>query len=279
MFFGSLTFEDVRDHILAAVLVLTGTFLMVSRDEGGLKTIRTVSITAASYLEQPLSAFRHYRTALATNQELQRQNILLNDELSRLRSAQRELEALQAMLGLQQKSPIPMKAVTVIGKSITGLGSSITVDAGAADSIQAGMPFITANGLVGTVTMSSNRFAQVLPYIHPMFRASARIQGSRAYGIVSYSGSGENLMMNYVTLTVEVPVGALVETSGYSYSYPPGVPIGRVVSARPEPGKDYQIVTVEPFQRLGDLSEGFILYFKPDTALVRLSKDFESYSK
>lgn len=279
MLFGSLTFEDARDHILAAVLVVTGTFLMVSRNDSGLRAMRAVSMTAASYLEQPLAAIRHYRLALKTNSELQRQNILLNDEISRLRSAAKELESLRSLVGLRSTSTWPMTPVSVVGKSVSGFGSSITVDAGSNDSLETGMPFVTAKGLVGSVTLTSSSYAQILPFNHPMFRASVRVQGSRAFGIVSYSGKGDLLIMNYVPLTVEIPIGAVVETSGYSFSYPPGIPVGEVLSARPEPGKDYQSVMLKPFQTLSDLSEGFVMHFKPDTALVRLSNAFESLNQ
>jgi rod shape-determining protein MreC len=230
-------------------------------------------------MEEPLSSIRHYRLALATNKELQRQNIVLSDELSRLRSAEKELQALRELVGLKERSKIPLKAASVVGKSLTGLGSSITIDLGVADSVQPGMPFLTSKGIVGSVTLASAHYAQVLPYTHPLFRASARIQGSRAFGIVSYSGSGNLLTMQYVPLTVEVAPGAIVETSGYSFSFPPGIPIGRVLSSRPEPGKDYQNVTLEAFQSLSDLSEGFVAFFRPDTALVRLSKDFQAFTK
>lgn len=270
MFFSSLTFEDARDHLLAAGFFLIGIFLMVSRNEERLAGLRAVSITVASYAEEPLASIRRYRLALETNAELQRQNILLNDELSRVRSASSEIKSLREILDIRKAAMRPMEPVNIVGKTFGNTGSLITIDAGASDSIQIGMPLVTAKGVVGSVTQTAEHYAQILPHNHPVFRISARIQGTRVSGIVSYSGKPGVLLMNYVPATTDVEIGAIIETSGYSNSYPEGVPVGEVVSVEPDPGNDRQRILLKPFQSISDLSEAFIIFFKPDTSLRRL---------
>jgi len=82
--------SDAKDYILTALILASAISIMIARHDGGLQNIRKVSYTILSYLEQPLSTIRVYRQALNTNTYLQRQNVLLQDELSRLRSAEEQ---------------------------------------------------------------------------------------------------------------------------------------------------------------------------------------------
>lgn len=277
---GSLSFQNTKDHFLAGFLLIIGLFLLVNRNDDGLRSIRQLGISLYSYLEQPLSAIRVYRTALQTNTQLQQENILLNDELSRLRSAQDELESLRNLLELKDRLPYKLTPVTVVGKQLTVLYSSLTVDAGSSDSLEIGMSLVSSQGLVGRVIIVSEEFAQVMPFSNPLFRASARLQGSRAIGILSPSTVRPGLLeLDYVPQTIEVAEGAVVETSGYSFQFPQGIPIGNVVSVKPQEGRDYQTIFVEPFVPLNDFSEGFILHYRTDSSIVELQQSYSEIFK
>src|SRR5690625_4803796 len=95
---------DVRDYIIAAILLLLSISIMANRHDGCLQNIRKVTITLLSYLEEPLSNIRIYRQAISTNTYLQRQNILLQDELSQLRSVEQQNRVLRELLDLDRKS-------------------------------------------------------------------------------------------------------------------------------------------------------------------------------
>jgi rod shape-determining protein MreC len=277
---GSLSFQNTKDHFLAGFLLIVGLFLLVNRNDDGLRSIRQVGISLYSYLEQPLSAIRVYRTALQTNTQLQQENILLNDELSRLRSAQDELEDLRRLLDLKGRMPFKLTPVNIVGKQRTVLYSSLTVDAGKEDSLEVGMSLVSSQGLVGRVIIVSDEYAQIMPYSNPLFRASARLQGTRAIGILSPSTIKLGLMeLNYVPQTISVDEGAIVETSGYSFQFPQGIPIGEVVSVKPQQGRDYQTIFVRPFVPLNDLSEGFILHYQTDSSIVELQKSYSEIFK
>lgn len=259
---------DAKDYIIAAVILLFAAFLMVSRHDGGLQNARKVSITLLSYLEQPLSNIRIYRQALTTNTYLQRQNIQMQDELSRLRSVEQQNQILRDLLNLREESDHPMIPVNVVAKELSGGNNSLTVSAGSRDGVKAGMPLVNSDGLVGLVTFTAGNYSQVLPYFNSLFRVSARIQGSRAYGIVSWSGRSEHeLILQYVPQTIPVEVGEVVETSGSSNRLPQGIPIGEVTEVKPGEGIETQTIYLRAFADLFTLSEGFIIAFEPDTVI------------
>jgi len=262
---------DAKDYIITAFILLIATALMVSRHDGGLQNARKISVTVLSYLEQPLSNIRIYRQALTTNTYLQRQNILLQDELSRLRSADQQNQILRELLNLRDESEHSLIPVQIVAKDLRGLNNLLTVSAGTDDGIQQGMPLMNSDGLVGQVNFTANSYSQVLPYSNSLFRVSARIQSSRAYGIVSWDGESENqLILQYVPQTIPVNVGQIVETSGASNQFPAGIPIGEITAVEPGRGVETQTIFLRAFADLFTLSEAFVVAFEPDTTIDQL---------
>ena len=262
---------DAKDYIITALILLIATALMVSRHDGGLQNARKISVTVLSYLEQPLSNIRIYRQALTTNTYLQRQNILLQDELSRLRSADQQNQILRELLNLRDESEHSLIPVQIVAKDLRGLNNSLTVSAGTDDGIQQGMPLMNSDGLVEQVNFTAKNYSQVLPYSNSLFRVSARIQSSRAYGIVSWDGESENeLILQYVPQTIPVNVGQIVETSGASNQYPAGIPIGEITAVEPGRGVETQTIYLRAFADLFTLSEAFVVAFEPDTTVNQL---------
>jgi rod shape-determining protein MreC len=261
---------DAKDYFIAALLLLFAAGLMVSRHDGGLQNARKISVTMLSYLEQPLSNIRNYRQALTTNTYLQRQNILLQDELSRLRSVEQQNIILRDLLDLREDSEHPLLPVRIVAKDLTGVNNLLTVNAGTNDGVELGMPIINSDGLIGQVIITSKNFSQILPYSNSLFRVSARVQGLRAYGIVSWTGRGDQLQMQFVPQTIPVEVGQIVETSGYSNQYPQGIQIGEIINIEPGEGIETQTIYLKAFADLFTLSEGFIMAFRPDTTIQEL---------
>ncbi len=265
--------EDARDYIFTGFILLVALMLMVARNADGIRTIRSVSLVVYSMLEEPLAGIRVYRQALRTNEQLQRKNILLQDELSKLRSVQAENEAYKALLDYRDTTDLPLIPVRIIGKNLTGINNSLTIDAGTRQGIKRGMALVNSEGLVGRVILVSDSYAEVMPFMNSLFRASARVQGSRAFGLIQWLGeSQEELHMLYVPKTIRVDSGAVIETSGFSLEFPPNIPIGTVINSEPEAGKETQILTIKPSVSIFQIAEGFVIGYQPDSALVELKK-------
>lgn len=272
-----LQVQGIRDYILTAFLLVIALVLMVGTHKGGLQNIQKISIVTLSYMEEPLANIRVYRKALKTNENLRRQNVLLMDELSRLRSVKAQNEHLRKMLGFRDTTKLDLLPVIIVGKDLTGLNNTLTVNAGKDDSVEVGMPLITPEGLIGQVILTAGQFSLVMPYNNLMFRISAQIQKTRAYGIVSWSGSGnERLEMNYVPQTVKVDTGMVIVTSGYGNQYPPNIPIGKVTGKHIEQGKETQTIFLKPFVSLDKLAEGFIVKFRSDSTISRMKMQIQN---
>ncbi|MDR9419708.1 rod shape-determining protein MreC [Gracilimonas sp.] len=275
MRFRSLQLSDAKDYIITALILISALAIMVGRHQGGLDTLRKISITSLSLLEEPLANIRVYRQALNTNTYLQRQNILLQDELSRLRAIEQENEELRRLLGYESRSDFDLTPVLVVSKKVDGFNNILTIDAGTDDGLKEGMPLVSSDGLIGKIVLAGKHYSQVMPFYNTLFKVSARVQENQVNGIVSWTREryGE-LVMDFVPKTVAIDSGFVIETSGSSNQFPGGIPIGSVTRAEPQQGRETQRVFLEPYVLLADLSQAFIIEFEPDTNIAKLDEDY-----
>lgn len=280
MHFQFKRIAEAKDYLLTAFILLLSIVLLIGRSRGGIDTLRKASITLYSYLEEPLSNIRVYRRALKTNTELRKQNILLLDRLNRIRAVAERNDELQAMLQFSRKSELSLYPVQIVGKNLRGVNNVLTIDAGSADGIEKGMAVISAKGLIGKVVLTAPHYSQVMPFLHPLFRVSATLRKSNAYGIVKWPGEHiDRLVLKYIPQTVPVDSGETVVTSGYSTQIPPYIPIGEVLFTKPEKGKETKNVYIDPFINLYRIAEGFVVTSKPDTTIKKLNKRYNKMFK
>jgi len=276
MQFKTLKVGEAKDYILTAFLILLSVTVAVSRNQGGIHSLRQLSAVTVSVLQTPLANIRVYRQALKTNTYLQRQNILLQDELSKLRAIEQENIQLRQLLGLRDSSQFNLTSTLIIGKELTGVNKSLTINSGLDQSIREGMPLVTSDGLLGKVVLSTNSYSQVLPYNNSLFRVSALIQENQAAGIVSWNAeSVSELVLDFIPQTIPVEEGYTVVTSGFSNEFPAGIPIGSVIRTELEEGKETQRIFIKPFASLDQASQGFVINFYPDSSIVELLNQYE----
>jgi rod shape-determining protein MreC len=127
----------------------------------------------------------------------------------------------------------------VIGSDTDQLRRTIVINRGARDGITAGMPVVTAQGLVGRVMNVSANASRVLLVSDRESYVSGRLQSTRAQGSVQGQLSG-NLRMTYIPLGQPVTVGDVVLTSGLGGNFPPDLVIGIVTSTRQREAELFQ---------------------------------------
>ncbi|MEX2363175.1 MAG: rod shape-determining protein MreC, partial [Balneolaceae bacterium] len=151
-------------------------------------------------------------------------------------------------------------------------------NAGTSDSLIVGMPLVTSDGLIGKIVHTASYYSQVMPFYNSLFRVSARVQENQANGIVSWSGEANNeLVMNFVPQTIPVDTGFVIETSGFSNQYPPGIPIGKVTRTEAEEGRETQRIYIEPFVILSEIDKGFVIEFRPDSNIAKLKQNYDEF--
>ncbi len=173
-----------------------------------------------------------YLTLGRANEQLTRRNIILEYNLEQ---ATRQIailthdstgtERIQAerINGLEL---IPAKIVT---NSIKRRDNLITIDAGEADGIHEEMGVVCGTGLVGIVYRTSKHFSVILPLLNSHSHISCRLRGSEYFGHLTWDGGNPLFaQLDDIPRHARFNIGDIVETSGFSSVFPPGIFVGKV---------------------------------------------------
>lgn len=259
-----------KEYAVLAGLLTASLILLALNDNPQMQRVRSMATVAFGVLQEQVIFIPRYFSLASENELLRRENVQLADEANRLREARLENLRLQRLLGLKAVAPYSMVAAQVVGKNLTLLRNTLTIDVGAADSIKPLMPVIGDGGLVGLVVATSQHYAIVNLLLNVDFRASAKIERSRVDGILAWDG--RNLYLKNVAKTLDVRVGDVVLTSSYSSTFPPDIRVGVVSRVASQAGTLFRSIIVTPSVDFVKLEEAFVLTAVPDTERTNLEQ-------
>ena len=122
---------------------------------------------------------------------------------------------------------IPAK---VISNSLDKKDNFITIDKGEADGVRKDMGVACGNGVVGVVYMVSKHYAIVIPLLSSKSNVSVTIRNRGYYGYLHWTGGAADLAyVDDIPRHAHFRLGDLVETSGYSSIFPPGIIVGQIL--------------------------------------------------
>jgi rod shape-determining protein MreC len=261
---------EFKEYAVLAGLIAASLILLALNDNPQMKQVRSMATVAFGLIQEQVIFIPRYFSLESENQLLRRTNIKLADEANRLREAKLENLRLRRLLGLKEQVPFDVVAGQVIGKNLTLLRNTLTIDIGQINGVQSLMPVIGDGGLVGLVASASEHYAIVNLLLNVDFRVSAKIERSRVDGIVAWDGN--SLFLKNVAKTLDVKVGDVVLTSSYSSTFPPDIRIGVVSTVEEQPGTLFKSIIVAPSVDFVKLEEVFVLASVPDTERTRLER-------
>lgn len=173
------------------------------------------------------------RNLHARNDALAEEVAELKLQLQRQRSLARRARSLQALLDLRRDIDIPTVSARAIASGVAPYIRTLTFDRGRGDGVTADSAVIAPDGVVGRVLGEPAwGAAQVQMLNDRNAAAGARVQRTRAAGIVRGTDDESLLSMDYVSVTEDVRAGDRIVTSGIDGIYPPGFVIGTVAEVR-----------------------------------------------
>ena len=122
----------------------------------------------------------------------------------------------------------------------------LTINKGLRDGLSVDMGVIGAEGVVGIVSAVGEKYALVVPIIHPKISISSRLQSNGQLGGTSWDGRDYRYVnMIEISRHVDVHVGDTVVTSGLTDVFPEGIMVGVVTETELGKGDNYHHTTVE----------------------------------
>lgn len=179
------------------------------------------------------AAVKNYFSLTKINEQLTERNLYLEQQVRRLSEQIKTsvgdsswVEKTQAEV-LKGYKLIPAKVIT---NSLDKRDNFITIDKGLADGVRKDMGVACGNGVVGVVYMTSEHYSVVIPLLNSKSNVSVTIRKRGYYGYLHWTGMAADLAyVDDVPRHARFALGDLVETSGYSSIFPPGIIVGQIL--------------------------------------------------
>jgi rod shape-determining protein MreC len=254
--------RSARPRFILLLLVLTAATIitldyrgdtsgLVHRAKGDARDLFAPVQSAADRVLRPVGNFFegvvHYGDLRSENARLREENAQLRGEALQSADSARENRSLHDQLGIGFAGDIPRVYARVVGASLSNFEVTVQIDRGRDGGVDRGMPVVSGAGLVGKVIEAARTRSTVLLLTDPTFNVGVRLAGTGDVGVAAGTGAPSRLRVDLVDPGTQVNAGDVVVTSGLQQSaFPPGIPVGQVVSARLRPGALQRDVELSP---------------------------------
>jgi rod shape-determining protein MreC len=210
------------------------------------------------------------------NDDLVQENVELELQIERLRSALMELTA--DSVGLEKMKLDALKGydiyrANVINNSLTHVDNYITIDKGENDGIRPEMGVINGSGVVGIVYHTSANYSVVIPILNSKSSVSCKIKRSDYFGFLKWDGgSSEYATVKDMPRHSLFSLGDTIVTSGHSAVFPGGIPIGTVEDMSDSHDGLSYLLKVKLFTDFGRLNDVRVIAQKGQEEQIELEQ-------
>jgi rod shape-determining protein MreC len=197
------------------------------------------------------------------NDRLRSENARLLEDNNRLAISATENRRLRRLLQLRDELRGNLLSAQVIGKEVSPYFrvTRVVLDRGERDHVRAGMPVLTADGLVGQIRRTYSKYADVLLTADKTSAIDVVVQRNGARGMLKGTGAEENYICQLEQLSRDddVQPGDVVVTSGLGQRFPAAILVGEIKEVTKREFGLYQEATVMPAVHFSRLEEVLIL--------------------
>lgn len=120
---------------------------------------------------------------------------------------------------------------SVLNSGTARASNYITINKGTDQGVSPGMGVINSSGMVGIINVCGRNTSRAISVLNTGQHFSVKVEGTNYVGTLSwFQGDPSVAYVEDIPRHARVSKGAMVVTSGYSTTFPEGIPVGRIVS-------------------------------------------------
>lgn len=248
----------VNPRILFLALLVVSLFLIVQNNEAQGRIFWNSAGRVTGFFGSGANSIRSYFNLRRENEKLQHEISVLRGQLAKDQyNDQASIDTLQRVIDSTRIQIYKYIEATVFNNSVDKPKNYLTLNRGSRHGVKLNMGVITTDGVLGVVRYVSEHYCVVMSILHADSRVSAQIRGEDKgfYGSLVWNGKDPRFMQ-----LVDIPKhnkisskDDVVETTGFSTYYPPGVAIGKVFYHSILPGSSNHLIQVKLYTNMNNV--------------------------
>jgi rod shape-determining protein MreC len=175
-------------------------------------------------------AFADRKLLTEQNQRLREDLLLANAKLNRMAAVAEQNQRLKGLLDTQHSLDLNVQLARVIGVDLGTSSNRMMVNLGARDGIRQGQVVIDAHGVIGQIVEVLPTTSVVMLVTDPNHAVPVMVERTGLRTVAYGAHDGGQLSLPNVPMAADIRAGDKLLTSGLGGRFPPGFPVGEVLS-------------------------------------------------
>lgn len=201
----------------------------------------------------PAMLWHNADTFFVTQNNLIRDNSQLHLQHSTDAAQLQQFQALQAenmhlrdLLAIQQRADYPMQLAEIVYTERDIFKRKLFLNKGGQANVLAGQVVMDDVGIVGQITRVHPWLSEVTLITDKDHAVPVQVLRSGLRAVVFGSGDTSELALRYMPVSSDIKEGDILVTSGIDGTYPPGLPVARVIRIERDPAYPFARILCSP---------------------------------
>lgn len=204
--------------------------------------------------------FTSKQAVLDENAALREELLIHKRRLQQMAAIYAENVRLQQLLNASESLQEQVLVTEITGVVPDPLSHIVIIDKGSTSGVYVGQPLVDAEGLMGQVIEVSPWSSQVMLITDSSHALSVQVSRNGVRAIAEGFGDLYRLRLRYVSNTVDILEGDLLESSGLGQRFPRGYPVAVVESVVHDPGQPFAEIYARPVAQLDRSRHALVVF-------------------
>jgi rod shape-determining protein MreC len=182
----------------------------------------------------------------AENAEMRRVETVNARTLLQVEQLAQENRQLRELLGTRERAALRSVVAEVLYDTRDPFSRKLVLDKGVQQGLAIGQPVIDAQGVVGQITRVFPLSAELTLVTDRNMSIPVQVQRTGLRSIAFGGPDPGRMELRYMSVNADLKEGDQLVTSGLDTLYPPGLPVGRIVSVDRSKTGNFARVVAEP---------------------------------